>query len=140
MPRHYQPWSRADYDRLEQLIRAGHTYAEIDTLLGRKWPGSAEAAARRIGLNSDRGRGNRRKDWPVIDPIIRDCIECQLMTVPQVANYLTALGHAIKPSTVYARIAPDTVLNQRARRNGTRRRIAVADRINRRRAQQKRAA
>ena len=137
MPRKYQPWSRGEYDRLEELVKAGWRYADIAENLDRGLI-EVRGAAQRIGLTSRDRQGWRGKDWSAIDTIIVDCVEARLMTAPQVAEHLKALGTPIPVGTVYRRL--ETMphgIQQRARRNGSRRRAACCARM---RQRQKRTA
>jgi len=89
---HPKPWSRADYDLLEARLTAGHRYADIADEMGRSVI-SCRGTAQRIGLaTSDNRLWRKRRDWPEIDTLITDCIQAKLMTIPQVASYLAAIG------------------------------------------------
>ena len=134
MPRKYRPWSRAEYDRLEELVNAGWLYAEIAADLGRDVI-PVRGTAQRLGLSSRRHQHwRRRNDWPEVDAIITDCIEAQLMTATQVATYLAAIGKPVSVASVYRRIEQlPTDVQSRAKRNGSMRRSAVCSRINNRR-------
>lgn len=129
MPRKYRPWSRAEYDRLEQLINAGWRYADIADDMGRGVL-SIQGTAQRIGLMSDERRSwRKRQDWPEIDRMIIDCIECSKMSVPQVSRHLGALGKPTAQTLIYRRLEtmPQAVRRQ-AKENGNRRRSAASHR------------
>ena len=133
MARNHQPWSRADYDRLEALVNAGWRYPAIAAEMGREVT-RVRAAAQRIGLTSREGqRWNERDDWAEIDRIIIDGIESSLMTIPQVSEHLRALGYAIHTGTVYRRVhGMHYGVMRRARSNSRRRRAACAARMRQR--------
>ncbi|TDX29140.1 hypothetical protein DFO67_108184 [Modicisalibacter xianhensis] len=133
MSRKYRPWSRAEYDRLEALLKQGLTYAQIAVEMGRERL-SVQGTAQRIGLSSHDRQGRwRRRDWTVIDTLLAECIETRLMTVPQAAKHITALGHDVCASSLYERIKANPDLKKRARMNAQRRMVSVGQRLQRRR-------
>jgi len=139
MPRKRNPWSRGEYDRLEEMVTAGYRYADIAADLGRGLI-ETRGTAQRIGLTSRDRQGWRRRDWTRIDTAIIDCIEARSMSVPQVARYLTALGAPIASGTIYRRLAGMPALVRRqATENGRRQRRSNAERM-RMRQRVKRAA
>ncbi|KAA0020755.1 hypothetical protein F0A16_02910 [Salinicola corii] len=129
----YRPWTRAEYDLVEKAImRDNRQYASIAAELGRSVK-SVRGAAQRIGVSSCR-RHWRSPDWSKLDRKIVDMLECELMTPRQIAEKLTALGNPVHKDTIYRRIAamPHNI-RERARRNGTRIRVATGERVQRRR-------
>lgn len=132
MTRKYRKWPREEYDRLEELVKAGWRYADIAADLGRGII-EVQGGAQRIGLMSSERKGWRRIDWDDIDRAIIDCLEAQLMTIPQVAAHLTAIGKPVSYQSVYRRVSgmPHWI-RERARANGAARRSAVAARMRRR--------
>ncbi|QDP46031.1 MAG: hypothetical protein Unbinned4052contig1001_31 [Prokaryotic dsDNA virus sp.] len=135
MPRKYHRWPREDLDMLERLVLAGWHDEDIADEMQRELL-SVRGAIQRIGLSKARPASfwNRRDDWPEIDTIIVDCLEASLMTVPQVAEHLARIGKRVSVQSVYRRIASmPTEVQNRAKRNGSRRRAAVCSRIKGRR-------
>lgn len=133
MPRKYRPWSREEYDLLERaILHENRRYSDVAAELGREVT-SVRGAAQRIGI-SERRRHWRQIDWSPLDPMIIDMIECELMTVPQVSKRLQALGHDVHQSAIYRRLhsLPRSV-RERAKRNGTLRRVSVGERVQRQR-------
>lgn len=129
----YRPWTRAEYDLVETaILRDNRQYADIAAELGRSVK-SVRGAAQRIGV-SRRRRHWRTPDWSALDRRIMDLLECELMTVPQVAERLQRLGHPISRSALYKHLEtlPHDV-RERAKRNGIRKRVAVGERVQRRR-------
>ncbi|MCL7941178.1 hypothetical protein M8009_12870 [Halomonas sp. ATCH28] len=129
MPQPRRPWSRVEYDRLDELLAAGYRYADIAADLGR---GVIETrgTAQRIGLTHKARMGWRRRDWAPIDAAIIDCIEARCLSVPQAARHLTALGTPVAAGTIYKRLAamPSQVRKQ-ATENGRRRKRSNAERM-----------
>ncbi|MAR70746.1 hypothetical protein [Halomonas sp.] len=120
---------------LERLVLAGWHDEDIADEMQRELL-SVRGAIQRIGLSRARPASfwNRRDDWSEIDTIIVDCLEASLMTVPQVAEHLARIGKRVSVQSVYRRIASmPTEVQNRAKRNGSRRRAAVWSRIKGRR-------
>lgn len=133
MPRKYRDWSREEYDRLEALLKQGLTYAQAAVEMGRETL-SVQGAAQRIGLMShERLSWRKRKDWPQIDALLAECIETRLMTVPQAAKHITALGYKTSAGSLYERLKQNPDLKKRARMNAQRRMASVGQRVQRRR-------
>ncbi|MFP3671001.1 hypothetical protein SB717_38615, partial [Priestia sp. SIMBA_032] len=69
-------------------------------------------------------------DWPEIDRIVTDCIEAQLMTIPQAHRHLAALGYRLWLATLYRRVEKiDSSLRARAEQNAKRRKVVVGRRV-----------
>lgn len=117
-----QAWSREDYDRLESLVGQGLTKAAIGEAMGRTYD-QVRGAMARIGLTDPARRGHNRKDWPEIEPIIRDCIQVERLTVPQIESRLRALGYRISRHAIHLRIkAMPASVRREMRENAARRR------------------
>ncbi len=118
-----RPWTRDEYDVLERMIQAGHTYREIGERLEREVSAIRHATAR-IGLSHpERQRRRRNPAWPVMEPIIQDCVEIQRMCIPQLEQHLTALGYQVTGDAVryhlrthHPRLYATVVENAAARR------------------------
>jgi len=131
--RKWREWPRAEYDRLEALMAAGLTYPQIAERM-QLGINEVKGAAQRLGLMSPErlGRHRIRHDWPEIDRIVTDCIEAQLMTIPQAHRHLRALGlgQDLAVGTLYRRLeAIDHNLRVQADRNAKRRNVAIGHRI-----------
>ncbi len=130
-PRKYRDWARHEYDHLEALLDEGLTYPQIAKRMGLEI-NQVKGAAQRLGMMHQAriGQHRRRRDWPQIDRISRDCIEVQLMTIPQTHQHLAALGHHLGLGTLYRHIkALDPVLRARAEQNSKRRMEMVGRRV-----------
>lgn len=134
MARKYRPWSRAEYDRLEELVSVGYRYVDIANAMGRETL-SVQGAAQRIGLTSHERMSNRKRDdWPEIDRMLTDCIEAKLMTIPQARNYMASVGKPINVGLLYRRMKTlPADVKMRARKNAQRRMVAVCGRMRRKR-------
>lgn len=129
----WREWSRDEYNTLERLLDQGLTYPQIAKSMSLSET-QIKGAAQRLGMMSKErlGKHRVRSDWPEIDRIARDCIECRLMTIPQAHRYLAALGHKLGLSTLYKRVADtDDKLRARAETNAKRRKVAVGQRNSR---------
>ncbi|MEQ5770038.1 hypothetical protein NFH98_20925 [Halomonas sp. H33-56] len=127
--RSWQAWSREDYDRLEALYREGLSYRQIAERMGRSF-NQVRCTTERLELR-DIARTNprERSDWPALDPIIRDCLEAELMTVPQIVVRLARLGHTVSRTGVHSRIEKmGQDATRRMYRNAARRRGAAGRR------------
>lgn len=133
MARKWTPWPRAELDRLERLLKAGHTYAQIGEAMGRGQL-EVQGAAQRIGLMSPERRAwRKRQDWPVIDRMLTDCIEAQLMTVPQAQRQLAAKGITVSTTSLYNRLADlPRHVRIRAKKNSQNRKAATCARMRQR--------
>lgn len=134
MSRNYQPWSRAEYDRLEELVAADWRIPCIAEEMGRSIV-SIRGAIQRLGIGAARRHAwNLRKDWPEIDAELIDCIESRMMSVPKAAEWMRAQGRQVNAHALYKRLPylPDETRRQ-ARANARRSRVAVCDRMNMRR-------
>lgn len=122
MARHGTPWSRQELDRLEALrLEERLTIAQISQRMGRT-QGQVRGAIERLRLSVAR-KARQREDWPLIDPIIRDCLEVELMSAPQIARRLATLGHTVSRDGVLGRIKKmGREAENRLRRNVARRR------------------
>ena len=117
-----EAWSRADYDRLEALVGQGLTKQQIGEAMGRTYD-QVRGAINRLGMTDPERRGHNRKDWPEIEPIIRDCIQVERMTVPQIETRLAALGYPISRHAIHLRIkAMPASVRKEMRENAARRR------------------
>ena len=129
MPHDYRPWSRQEYDHLERRLAEGAHHAGIARELGRTL-GSVQATAARLALTDQSTAWNRRKDWPAIDRLLLECIECRGMTVPQAGGYIAAMGHPVNVNMLYPRLKGLPKETQRqARENSRLRRAATAHRM-----------
>lgn len=126
-------WTRAEYDELERLIRQKLRYRQIGQRLGRSEI-SVKCAAYRIGMRNPTGKRWAGHDWPLIDPKIQDLIECQKLSAPQIAEWLTKLGQPIHASTVYDRIAKMPADVRRQAKQNARQRLALTLERNKRKA------
>lgn len=129
--RKWREWGREECDTLERLLADGLTYPEICQRMGLGL-NEVKGAAQRLGLMdpSRVGQHRKRSDWPEIDRIVTDCIEAQLMTIPQTHRHLAALGYEVGLGTLYRRIADnDPELRARAKRNAKRRKVVVGQRV-----------
>ncbi|HSH27362.1 MAG TPA: hypothetical protein VK972_06305 [Wenzhouxiangella sp.] len=132
----WREWDRAEYDTLERLLEQGNTYPQIAAAMSLTL-NQVKGAAQRLGMMRQERLGMHRvrADWPEIDRITRDCIEADLMTIPQTHRHLAALGYRLGLSTLYKRVSDiDDKLRARAEANAKRRKVAVGQRIQRARA------
>lgn len=129
--RKWREWARHEYDTVERLLEEGLTYPQIAQQMG-LGTNEVKGAAQRLGLmDPDRvGQHHRRDDWHAIDRIAIDCIEAQLMTIPQAHRHLGAMGYQIALSTLYRRVKSiSTELRARAEKNSRRRKVVVGRRV-----------
>lgn len=120
-----EPWSREDYDRLELLLEQGLTYEQIAAEMGRTYT-QVRGATERIGLRDPNRRGRNRRIIPEAERIIRDCIEVERMTVPQIVERLAAHGHHVSRHWVHSRIQEKGQgLRKELKRNATERRARL---------------
>ncbi|WP_280568157.1 hypothetical protein [Chromohalobacter sp. 296-RDG] len=140
MPRKYRPWSHNEYDTLEALINEGLSYADIAARMGRETM-SVQGTAQRIGLScrERQGKAHRKHDWHEIDALLEDCIEARMMTVPQAAKRIQALGYSVSQSSLYNRVNQSRELRKQAIHNKRLRMTSVCRRVHRQMAARKAA-
>jgi DNA-binding CsgD family transcriptional regulator len=135
-----QAWAREDFDTLEQLLAQGLKFAEIAQRMGRTFNG-IRTAVYRLGLaDKKRQRHRLRKDWGEIMPIVVDCIETELMAMPQIVQRLRARGYTVSGHAIHyrLRVRADQGLRERLNKNAAQRRAAKTSiRAKRRHAQQR---